>query len=58
VDGFTHVVLVDGRLAGQWRVVRRGTESNVETRIDRELDRGEQRALADAIDRYRHFASS
>jgi len=58
VNGFTHVVLVDGRLAGHWRVVRRGKESDVETRISRPLDRGEERALATAVDRYRHFANS
>jgi winged helix DNA-binding protein len=58
VNGFTHVVLVDGRAAGHWRVVRRGTESHVETRIDRPLDRGEERALAGAVGRYRQFAKS
>ena len=58
VDGFTHVVLVDGRIAGHWRVVRRGTESDVETRIDRPLDGVEEQALANALDRYRQFANS
>ncbi|HEX7168939.1 MAG TPA: winged helix DNA-binding domain-containing protein [Acidimicrobiales bacterium] len=55
IDGFTHVLLLDGRLLGHWRAT---AVVEVETRVGRALDAGEEVALADAVDRYRAFASS
>jgi hypothetical protein len=56
LGGFVHVVLLDGRLLGHWRAVRRGRHVDVETRLDATLGRDERRALADAVDRYVQFA--
>jgi hypothetical protein len=56
VDGFTHVLLVDGRLAGHWRRASGKEGPIVETRVAATLDRGQQRSLASALDRYRHFS--
>src|SRR6185503_17730238 len=36
IDGYTHVVLCDGRLAGHWRVQRLRGGGEVETRLVRE----------------------
>jgi hypothetical protein len=57
VDGFTHVVLCDGRLVGHWRVHRsgRGSGVEVETRLARALDEPEEAALAAAVARYKAF---
>jgi hypothetical protein len=54
-DGYTHVVLLDGRLAGHWRPVLRKSGWTVETRIRQPLDRVDQRALDTAIKRYSTF---
>jgi hypothetical protein len=54
IDGFTHVVLVDGRLAGHWRFVAGKDGRKVETRISNGLDATGQRALTSALDRQRH----
>jgi hypothetical protein len=51
--GFMHSVLLDGRLAGRWRVGRSG---NLETRFDRRLSRREQTAVDAAIACYLTFA--
>jgi Winged helix DNA-binding domain len=56
LDGFVHVVLLDGRLLGHWRARRDRGGISIETRVERELDRQEQTALAAAVDRYRRFA--
>ncbi len=58
VDGFTHVLLLDGFLLGRWRAPTRGTDLEVETRIDIDLTPDQQRALSRAVDRYRCFRSS
>jgi len=58
IDGFTHVVLLDGRLLGHWRPVQHRESLSVETRIQKNLNRREKIALADAIDRYVAFAEA
>ena len=58
IDGFTHVVLLDGCLLGHWRVRReRGGRVDVETRLQRPLDDDARRALDDAISRYHRFVT-
>jgi hypothetical protein len=55
-DGFTHVLLCDGRLLGHWRVRRsRGGGIDVETRLARAIDDREQAALHAATARYVAF---
>jgi DNA glycosylase AlkZ-like len=56
IDGFTHVLLLDGRLLGHWRAVQDPDGIRVDTRINKNLKGEERVALADAIDRYRRFA--
>jgi hypothetical protein len=56
LDGFTHVVLLDGRLLGHWRAVDDRKGLRVETRIDEELGDAQRVALAEAVERYRRFA--
>jgi hypothetical protein len=51
--GFMHSVLLDGRVAGRWRV---GNSGGVETRLERGLSRGEHAAVDAAIARYSSFA--
>jgi hypothetical protein len=51
--GFMHSVLVDGQLAGRWRV---GKDGGVETRFDRRLSQPEHAAVDAAIARYLWFA--
>ena len=56
IDGYWHVLLLDGRLLGHWRA-RSGRDGlRVETRSSRPLDAAEQTAVAAAADRYRRFA--
>jgi len=50
-DGYTHVLLCDGRLLGHWRV-----RDGVETGVARPLGDGEEAALAAAVARYLEFA--
>ncbi len=54
-EGFSHVLLLDGRLLGHWRTPG-GDPSGLETRLDRTLDESEQAALEVATERYRQFA--
>ncbi len=58
VDGFTHVVLLDGRLLGHWRATDAPAGARVETRIEKRLGGAEQDALAEAVERYRRFTRS
>jgi hypothetical protein len=58
IDGFTHVLLLDGQLLGHWRQRQTGHQTRIETRIDRSLDSGEQIALAREINRYVTFSGS
>ena len=57
LDGFTHVVLLDGRLLGHWRVrpSRRGVD--VETQLQRPIDPGERAALDAGIANYQRFVT-
>jgi hypothetical protein len=57
IDGFQHVVLVDGRLLGHWRYLPGRAGGQVETRIERSLNRDERALLGEEIDRYLRFAS-
>jgi hypothetical protein len=56
IDGFTHVVLVDGHLAGHWRPRSGSAGFEVETRLDRALDEAEARSLHTAMRRYVRFS--
>lgn len=58
IDGFQHVLLLDGRLLGHWRMTHGRDDDCVETRIDRSLDDQERTALGEAIDRYRRFSQA
>jgi hypothetical protein len=55
VEGFYHVLLLDGNAVGHWRTT--SSRADIETRTDKVLDDGEGAALAAAIARYRQFAS-
>jgi len=57
-DGFTHVLLVDGRLLGHWRVQRPRGGIEVETQLARAVDDRERAALDAAIERYERFIGS
>jgi hypothetical protein len=57
LDGYVHVVLLDGRLCGHWRIRAVGDERTIETRIGEQLGAHQRAALSDAIERYRRFAS-
>jgi hypothetical protein len=58
VDGFVHVLLLDGRLLGHWRPVTDRTGLRVETRVDGAVDRNVTAAITAATERYRRFAAS
>lgn len=58
IDGFWHVLLIDGRLLGHWRR-REGRDGlQVETRASRPLETREEAAVTDAVGRYRRFAGA
>jgi hypothetical protein len=54
IDGFTHVVLLDGQLLGHWRIAR----GAVETRLNRKLTSDAAEALTRAIDQYLGFLAA
>jgi hypothetical protein len=56
LDGFQHVLLLDGRLLGHWRHIPGRDGGPVETHIEKVLNDEERTALSDAVDRYRRFA--
>jgi hypothetical protein len=58
LDGFTHVILLDGRLLGHWRVRRTSAVTAVETRLAQRTSDIESAALDDAIDRYLRFTGA
>jgi hypothetical protein len=58
IDGFTHVVLADGRLLGHWRPVPSGAGIRVEVRLAGTPSDRHRIALDEAIDRYRSFAEA
>jgi hypothetical protein len=55
ISGFVHVLLLDGRLLGHWRVARRGDRATVETRVRPRLRPAERAGLQSAIDRFERF---
>jgi Winged helix DNA-binding domain len=58
LDGFIHVVLLDGKLLGHWRRRHTGHQTSVETRIGRSLEPKEQIALEREIKRYVTFSGT
>ena len=58
MDGYAHVVLLDGRLAGHWRLVPSKSGRRIETRMCEMLNREQQRSLAAAVERYRDFVEN
>jgi hypothetical protein len=58
VDGFTHVLLLDGRLLGHWRLARERSGMRVETRVAGRVSAGVKTELDRAVARYEHFASA
>ncbi len=58
IDGFAHVVLLDGRLLGHWRAVSTGGGVRTGVRIAPPLDSRQERALGRAIERYTGFAQA
>ena len=54
VDGFYHVLLLDGKLVGHWRAP--SGKSTLEIRTEKVLDKRERASLDDEIDRYLQFA--
>ena len=52
---FNHAVLLDGHVIGHWRHAPKAKAVTIETRLYRDLDRREARALDDAIERYGAF---
>jgi len=56
IDGFRHVLLMDGRLLGHWRVRAVRGRPEVETRTAARLNGGQQGELTRAVDSYRRFA--
>ncbi len=57
VDGFVHVLLLDARLLGHWRVRKARGAVDLETRTSVRLSRDHKSALDAALDRYRRFAA-
>jgi hypothetical protein len=55
VDGFTHVVLIDGQLLGHWRLTRSPRSASIETRLQRPISAKERPALDRALARVRRF---
>jgi hypothetical protein len=55
LDGFQHVLLLDGRLLGHWRARTDRDGVRIETRTSGELDGQTQIALGHAIGRYQRF---
>jgi hypothetical protein len=55
IDGFTHVVLCDGRLAGHWRMQRLRGGVQIETRLSRPLVERDRAALEAAVARCEEF---
>jgi hypothetical protein len=55
IDGFRHVLLMDGRLLGHWRVRATRGGPEVETRTTARLDGEQERELTRAVGGYRRF---
>ena len=56
IDGFRHLVVLDGRLLGHWRIAGPGGRPEVELRLDRAVHEAESVAVAAAVERYVRFA--
>jgi hypothetical protein len=56
LDGYVHVLLLDGRLLGHWRAVRDRDGLRVETRLAGPAEAKVRDAVAGAVERYRRFA--
>jgi hypothetical protein len=56
LDGFQHVLLLDGRLLGHWRTSMNPDGVRIETRIGGALNGKAELALGHAIGRYQRFA--
>jgi hypothetical protein len=56
LDGFQHVLLLDGRLLGHWRTNMDPDGVRIQTRTSAALNRKAQLALGHAIGRYQRFA--
>jgi hypothetical protein len=54
-SSFTHLLLVDGRLAGFWRRRQRARSTDMEVRLLRPLDADEREAVDAAAERYAAF---
>jgi len=55
---FESTIVIDGQVAGGWRIVRRPGAPRVELTPSRRLTREERSALADAVDRYERFVAT
>ena len=53
---FQHAIIIDGQVAGTWRIVRRQGTSRADVVSTRPLRRLEKEAIAAAADRFEHFA--
>jgi hypothetical protein len=58
LGGFVHVLLLDGRLLGHWRVARRGNGATIETRVRPRLRSDERAALEGAVERFERFVAA
>jgi Winged helix DNA-binding domain len=54
---FQHALVVDGQIAGTWRVARTAQPLRVDVTLLRPLTRPERRAVAEAVERYGRFLS-
>jgi hypothetical protein len=54
---FQHALVVDGQIAGTWRIARTARPLRVDVTPLRTLTRSERRAVADAVERYGQFLS-
>ena len=55
VDGFAHVLLLDGRLLGHWRARKTADGAVAETHLARPIDDRERAVLDAAVERYDSF---
>jgi hypothetical protein len=55
---YYHTILVGGQLAGRWRRTVKGKDVAFETELLRPLKKAEAKALEEAQERYRRFATS
>ena len=58
IDGFTHVVLLDGQLLGHWRLTRAQRGSVLETRLATDVAPSTAKTLAAAVEATNRFFSA